>query len=120
MATHPDMFPTLARKQAKDPALATLFSRLCERADAYARLYDEFSTGIVNHREAREGKKFRYKKGQESMLRRFEKEADWAKSEMESSVCKMDDAHLVAVALMGERQLLALDEEMLVGWHEDD
>ena len=120
MPTHPDIFPALALNQTRDPSLIALFGHLCERGKVYAALHDEFSDGIVKHREAREGKRFHYTKGQRKFLRVAAKDAEKANLDLEAHVKKMDDVHLLASALLGERQQLATDEWMFPGWHQDD
>jgi hypothetical protein len=118
--TRPDIFPVLALKQTRDPALLALFTQLCERVKVYARLHDEFSDAIVKHREAREGKRFHYTKAQEEFLRAAESDAEQANLDLEAQVKRMDDVHLLAFTLLGEKQQLATDEWMFAGWHQDN
>ncbi len=120
MTTPHDAFPQLALKQARSPDVARLFEELARRAGILAAMQDEFTRSIIRHREAREGKPFRFSRTQKRTLANFDRDAEQAAGEMDRIVTGMDDAALLASALSEIDQEIQLDERMLSSWHDDD
>lgn len=120
MATRPDQSHVLAAKHAKSPDVAALFRKLALRAEDYALMQDQFLEGIIQHREARTGKPFRYTKRQEQMLEGFDKDAAQAECDLERITAGMDDRSLLTSALSSEYQQLQFDEGMATSYPPED
>jgi len=120
MPTRPDQSAALAAKQAKSPDVVRLFEQLASRAEAYARMQDEFLASIIRHREARTGKPFRNTKRQQRFLDQFDSDAEQAVRDMERLTTEMDDRTLLIFALSGECHQLELDERMASSYRPED
>jgi hypothetical protein len=112
MPTRPDDFPVLAAKKATSPEIKAMFQNLFVRAQTCAQLQDALLEQIVKNREARSGKLFRYSKPQQKMLVEFDQNAEKALQDQEALVARMDDASLLANALIGEEHQLLWDNDL--------
>ena len=120
MATKPDAFPALAMKRAVSRDAIELFSQLVERAARLAKLQDEFLETVIQHREARTGKKFNYTKRQEKFIAGFDDDGAKAAQEVEKQVQKMDDVSLLASAVSSEQMQVNFDEKMFSSYRSED
>ena len=120
MANRPDQFPQIALRRAQSPEVVRLFEELARRADLFAKMHDEFTQSITQHRAARDGRPVRLSTRQQRMLSEFDRDAERAVEDMERHATNMDDAALLTIALSGTDQQIQLDEHMFHGWHDDD
>ena len=102
------------------PEVVALFQKIAERAVAFAQMQDEFSAGIIRHREARTGKPYKLSKRQQNELDSFNEDAAKAEADMEKFISRMSDKQLLTSALSCEYMLVQLDDKMVSSYPDED
>jgi rubrerythrin len=115
-----DCIAIIGAKRATDPQLAAFFQQLCERAEKFAEMDQEYFAMLRKNRLIRERKPESMTAKEKRLKKRIDVEYGNFYPEFDQLAAKMNDASLLGFALYLERGMCKSWDQLAVKAHVDD